>query len=727
MKIPSFYRIKEATKDRNTFPLHHEHLTTTDFFRIQPVLARELVAKDKITAKVESFVRLFPMPYPTYGRIKYYNRFFFVPNRMLMEGWNSFITDAPYPTQDGNVKIASVPYFVNSDVASLFASSESGLSVEVLDGFYVRELQVFSNTRKILVDSAGRAVTYTGTVYGATRTVLFSYMTIIYDGVESSGWYMTYTTNNDGAFIVSQCGSVDCGTITEQSDAHLVYVINDTRFASSSPYYEFSWTRISGQIPGEFDAFTVDGLPDYSSVVGDFHDRYSWRRFSNKGRIFYNLLISLGYRVDFRRNLLDGFNNHSRRSALKLLAYVKVYLDYYRPSNYESVDYLERLFYGVDTNGGGRRITSEDLSHIADIIFSSYEHDYFTSAWDKPNAPNGNNVYDSSLTMPDINRQSDDVDYSIVRNAPEGASMYEGTPYVHGHLASGIESNSPSNLTKYILDALSSLQDFLHRNQLSGFRAIDRYLARYGVKLTDDRANRAYYLGSNEYTAMISDVMSTAETAEGRLGDYAGKGIAYSDNQKSIHFESNEEFGIFLIISTVVPSVGYVQGNMRENMHLKLTDFFQPEFDNLGVQAIRQDEIFGDSGMYNIDKSAAYPHVYNPDRVFGFSPRYSEYKVGYCFRTGDFAIPSRSQGLNAYHMFRMFDSDEIDHDIDFCVGEQEQYDRIFNNTDADYDHMNVYHVIDIQATRPMKSIAEAIDFEDGGRSIDIAAEGTQLS
>ena len=80
-QVPNKYTLVTGKEKRNKFSLPHRHLTTTDFFRPQPVVCRETVPNDKMNVDITSFVRLFPMPFPVFGNIRYYNRVFFVPYR----------------------------------------------------------------------------------------------------------------------------------------------------------------------------------------------------------------------------------------------------------------------------------------------------------------------------------------------------------------------------------------------------------------------------------------------------------------------------------------------------------------------------------------------------------------------------------------------------------------------------------------------------------------------
>ena len=61
--------------------------------------------------------------------------------------------------------------------------------------------------------------------------------------------------------------------------------------------------------------------------------------------------------------------------------------------------------------------------------------------------------------------------------------------------------------------------------QLAGARSWDRYKAIFGFDLPSTVWNKSSYIGKFDAVVQISDIMSNADTENGVLGDYAGKGI----------------------------------------------------------------------------------------------------------------------------------------------------------------------------------------------------------
>lgn len=713
VKIPNFFKVKTATDTRTPMDLNHQVRTTTDFFRVQPILCREMVPQDKFNVFCESFARFTPMPFPTIGQIKFINRAFFVPYRMVMEGFNDFIEENPQVLWNQEQLATMVPHTTNDVLAEMLTLDENS---SVVEGLMWKEISSRGSTVKVLVDALGRQL-YWSSFGGGTY-----YSLILHD----TGFAMLSSRNAPVAGLAA--GSLDnTGRVTlilNASSAPLFEAMLEVSDIVALQFYDLGQYRgaLYAQKTETFSTqYPVDPLlfPDSLDNSFDFLDKTEKpRRFTNAGRKRYNLLLSLGYRVDFSKNNGEYQNTHDR-SLGKLLAYLRCFLDYYANPQFAGYRQLYKFFKTRPATWQTTNpFTVQDLNDITQFATGFYDKDYFTAAWQNPATPNGDNLSREYIIGDQAGPNALADLTSTVEARQQGVNFDRPTLWVRDNNA----------FSQYLVDSLKDLQMYMNRHQLAGFRTVDRYLAEFGVKLSDDRSGRCYYLGSNEFSAEISDVMSTSETSEAKLGDYAGKALAYSDSRK-FDFET-QEYGFLILISSCVPDGGYVQGIDRENLHLTPLDFHRAQFDNLGTQAIQNCELFEDYGMPSPDGNGLVtrPQDFESTGVFGFIPRYAEYKVGKDFLTGDFAVPSRRQGMDAFHLYRLFSGrEDINLTNSFTQGEQEQFDRVFNNTSPDYDHIYMAHRVNIQALRPMKSISETIEWDDDlGREIEIPAGGTQM-
>lgn len=436
------------------------------------------------------------------------------------------------------------------------------------------------------------------------------------------------------------------------------------------------------------------------------------------GRQVLKILNSLGYRPCF--NDTEGTFSFS---ALPLLAFLRVYLDYYfprayydRPARVALEEYVKKDTTTVQV------LLASDLQKIFNNITTvPYDSDYFTSAFDNPAGPNSSNTV-SEFSITDYTMGSNTA-HTIVKNNSNQ------TAYAYGVTSNGLTQAQPYYPTQFAIDALKKLTDFLKRNQLVGNRAAERMLARFGVDIKDH--NHAIMLGSTSVPLFVQDVMTTANTDQGSTGEYSGKGIMSGDFNFSVN--SGKDYGMFLVLSSLVPKIGYYQGSDRNNFALTKLDFYQPEFDGLGTQAIKSMELYTPmDGNYLCNDGIR-------ERVFGFSPFYAHLKCAKDWVTGDFVLDSKNtagMSSNAWHLLRDFDqvqyqadATSLVHNYSFVYGDDaDQYNRIFNNTSSAADHFAghfTFRVTDYKHARPLY---DTYDFDDSqGKDVLIDVNGGSVN
>lgn len=155
----------------------------------------------------------------------------------------------------------------------------------------------------------------------------------------------------------------------------------------------------------------------------------------------------------------------------------------------------------------------------------------------------------------------------------------------------------------------------------AGNRIADNMRAHYGSE-AEYIMHESQLIGSVSAPLNISDVNSTAQTASTgvntSLGDVAGKGISTLDD-KVIKFKA-KKFGVIMVMFSLLPEAEYESyGIDRMNQLLEHEDYFVPEYQDLGLEAVSS------LTFYNmpVDNS----------RVLGYAPRYIGYKqkLDMCF------------------------------------------------------------------------------------------------
>lgn len=176
-----------------------------------------------------------------------------------------------------------------------------------------------------------------------------------------------------------------------------------------------------------------------------------------------------------------------------------------------------------------------------------------------------------------------------------------------------------------------------HRNRYgSRYRDMLAYL---GITSSDARLQRPEYLGGGKQTISFSEVLSTAETTTGIVGDMAGHGIAALGTRPYKRFF--EEHGYVISLLFVRPISVYMNRIPRTFLRRDYEQFWQKELEMMGDQVIQNNEIYGDSGT--------------PTATFGYIPRYDDYRHGESVVAGEF----RTSVSNSWHMARSFASQPV--------------------------------------------------------------------
>lgn len=504
-------------------------------------------------------------------------------------------------------------------------------------------------------------------------------------------------------------------------------------------------------------------LPIKRTDDSDNYHTYGFA-FTALGRRFYDILLGLGYNINFL-NFYD--NNYAGKdqvySAMPLMSYCKIYSDWFTNSQYGVT--INTMQATLNTMANENDVTTLQLEILANLItYVTYDRDMFVSAFDEPTSPNDSKGTLDAIEFVDINDVQDDqynfykgfVTSELETHGEGDYNLFGGTPTaVLNHVSDS--DNSSQVVTQYMLDSLRKLTNYVRRNQIAGVRALDRYYARYGYQLSSEKLMRSQLLESFNMPVDIADVMSTADTVSGangmQLGSYAGQGIAGGDNMH-IRYNSDGEFGFLIITMNIMPYVKYFEGLQPHCSHVYVSEFYQPEFDGLGADIIPQKYLFNNvilpSGLtFPTDvPGQSVPKVpqtdkqaisnYDPNGTYGFLPRYYDKKTNpYAIVSGDFRFESRNTGLDAWHLLRkvntaFMDSTAWQHSETFTNGtaDREQYDRIFQDATGYYDNFITVFNFRVKSYKPVKRMFDdwVLDENDSEhhREVSVDNGGTSI-
>lgn len=102
-----FDSIKGNAPKRNKFDLSHERKFSLDMGKLVPIMCEEILPGDKFRVNTEMLIRFAPLLAPMMHRVNIYTHYWFVPNRLLWNEWEDFITGG----KDGTLA-PTPPYLV---------------------------------------------------------------------------------------------------------------------------------------------------------------------------------------------------------------------------------------------------------------------------------------------------------------------------------------------------------------------------------------------------------------------------------------------------------------------------------------------------------------------------------------------------------------------------------------------------------------------------------------
>lgn len=87
-----FSKISARRPKKNKFDLSHERKMSIPMGKLVPILVQDAVPGDSFRVSSEIFLRMAPLLAPIMHRINVYTHYFFVPNRLVWNEWEDFIT-----------------------------------------------------------------------------------------------------------------------------------------------------------------------------------------------------------------------------------------------------------------------------------------------------------------------------------------------------------------------------------------------------------------------------------------------------------------------------------------------------------------------------------------------------------------------------------------------------------------------------------------------------------
>lgn len=483
--------------------------------------------------------------------------------------------------------------------------------------------------------------------------------------------------------------------------------------------------KLSGDLP------SFSSIDNINSYLNSLHGSatYKLNEFGmDRSYLSAKLLSYLGYGSidpDTPYNLYTDTTQKPQVCLYPLLAYQKVYADFFRFTQWESpnpstfnVDWMSGVVGDADISIDATQLKVGSARTMFDLRYCNYQKDLFHGIM--PNAQfgetaavpvGGTGSLDISKTSIKVPNGSSD---SYVPTAPAGSSR--GSAIVNQHLKAPVIDSSlgdsrgwdwisgfPTSWTQkslvYDVSLNASQLGSLSILALRQAEALQRWKevaqaaeedykqqiqAHWGVNVSDLLSGQSRYLGGINGNVNINEVVNTALTGGtgSDITDYsavlAGKGIG-SQNGK-ITFNSSGEYGVIMCIYHALPILDYVTSGTDITLLNTTADTFPiPEFDNIGM------ELLPHYAFTNGIRANGTGHM-------GFVPRYIGWKTDYDRCVGAFADTLQNWIIP-------YGDDQL---LDTVVSGDNTMENP-NNTDSSYGY--VFFKVNPRITDPMFSVS----------------------
>lgn len=318
-------------------------------------------------------------------------------------------------------------------------------------------------------------------------------------------------------------------------------------------------------------------------------------------------------------------------SPFRLLAYQKIYSDFYRNAQYESVDVNA---FNVDAVKFGSSVTPIGQLHQSQLYlrYRDWKKDYFNAV--SPSFQ-GNEFMASQFSPIVFPSAGQDVNANPTSWSNKNDN-FQGGLSINQPAGGSSAGLTVANLrSAYALDKLYRLMVSAKDGSYS-----EQMKVRFGVDAPDDDW-KSKFIGAIDAPVTIGDVTTTSDTYNETDNSGAIPGTLYgegwSQSKGTIDFTSKEH-GIIMGIFSILPECDYQSDQIDAfNTKLKREDFFVPEFADLGKQP-----------------TPIYQFKFNKDTdmstVLGWNLRYSEYKTSLDMVHGVFNSDDKfqNQSYNAW-------------------------------------------------------------------------------
>lgn len=357
----------------------------------------------------------------------------------------------------------------------------------------------------------------------------------------------------------------------------------NTEMLTSVPNITLSLLSLSLQAINGQDVFDDAGLP-YTYGASKLLDMLGYGSFLASSNPAKDAITKTYLGIQSLEDSLNPlvYSVSQTVNLLPLLAYQKIYYDFFSESQWE-----KHLAYAYNVDYWSGKSPLNLAPEMLQLRYANYPKDYFMGMLP------GTQYGSVAALSPLIDGYGSNL---IIASASSSSSVDKTAQLLNVGSSSNITSSNTDSQLRYVrlnsdLSALSIrateyLQRWKEVVQFSSKDYSDQMAAQFGIKAPEYMGNHCHYIGGWSNVININEVLNTNLESDNSQAVIAGKGVG-SASGHTLTYDCGAEHQVIMCVYHAVPMVDWnLTGQNPQLTVTAITDFPQPAFDQLGMQAV---------------------------------------------------------------------------------------------------------------------------------------------
>lgn len=369
------------------------------------------------------------------------------------------------------------------------------------------------------------------------------------------------------------------------------------------------------------------------------------------------------------QNYSQKYENNNAVSLFPLLAYQKIYQDFFRWSQWENAD---PTAYNVDYYSGSGNLFGNDgirssipsnndywkRDNMFSLRYCNWNKDMFMGIL--PNSQFGDvavvNLGDSGSGTIPVGLLSDTEVFTQTFNTVAMSTVSDSSPIgISGSasvsarqpMVARINNADVASFSILALRQAEALQKWKEITQSVDTNYRDQIKAHFGINTPASMSHMAQYIGGVARNLDISEVVNNNLSESGSEAVIYGKGVGSGSGKMRYH--TGSQYCIIMCIYHAMPLLDYaISGQDPQLLCTSVEDLPIPEFDNIGMEAVPSTSLFNSNRFSGT--------VIND--FLGYNPRYWPWKSKIDRVHGAFTTTLKDwvAPIDDSYLFQWFDS-----------------------------------------------------------------------